>query len=52
MLFSNSLCSNENNLIYFHKRLGDKGKQKSSASRAVFSCDMSRGNEVTNFFRN
>ena len=26
ILFSNSLCSNENNLIYFRKQLGNKGK--------------------------
>ena len=24
MLFSNSLCSNENNFIYFRKQLGNK----------------------------
>ena len=26
ILFSNPLCSNENNLIYFRKQLGNKGK--------------------------
>ena len=31
-LFSNSLRSNENNLIYFRKQLGNKGKQKFYAS--------------------
>ena len=48
-LFSNSLCSNENNLIYFLKQLGNKGKQKFSASRAVFSCNVLRGNTVKIF---
>ena len=33
VLFSNSLRSNENNLIYFLKQLGNKGKRKFSASR-------------------
>ena len=37
-LFSNSLRSNENNFIYFLKQLGNKGKRKFSASRAVLSC--------------
>ena len=37
-LFSNSLRSNENNFIYFLKQLGNKGKRKFSASRAVFLC--------------
>ena len=45
ILFSNPLCSNENNLIYFRKQLGNKGK----CSRAVFSCDMLRGDKVTIF---
>ena len=49
ILFSNSLCSNENNLIYFRKQLGNKGKRKFSASRAVFSCNMLRGNKVAIF---
>ena len=48
-LFSNSLCSNENNLNYFRKQLDNKGKRKFSASRAVFSCNMLRGNKVTIF---
>ena len=48
-LFSNSLCSNENNLIYIHKQLGNKGKPKFSASRAVFLCNMLRGNKVAIF---
>ena len=48
-LFSNSLCSNENNLIYFLKQLGNKGKRKFSASRAVFSCNVLRGNTVKIF---
>ena len=46
-LFSNSLLSNEN--IYFRKRLGNKRKRKFSASRAVFSCNILRGNKVTKF---
>ena len=37
LLFSNSLRSNENNLIYFRKQLGNKGKREFSASRAVLS---------------
>ena len=37
-LFSKSLRSNENNLIHFLKQLGNKGKRRFSASRAVFSC--------------
>ena len=48
-LFSNSLRSNENNLIYFLKQLGNKGKRKFSASRAVFSCNVLRGNKVAIF---
>ena len=48
LLFSNSLRSNENNLIYFRKQLGNKEKRKISASRAVFSCNMLRGNKVNN----
>ena len=50
LLFSNSLRSDENNLIYSLKQLGNKGKQKFSTSRAVFSCNVLRGNKVT-FFR-
>ena len=49
MLFSNSLRSNENNLIYFLKQLGNKGKRKPSASRAVFLCNVLRVNKVTIF---
>ena len=37
-LFANSLQSNEKSFIYFRKKLGNKGKRKFSASRAVFSC--------------
>ena len=48
-LFSNTLRSNENNLIYFLKQLGNKEKRKFSASRAVFSCNVLRGNKVTIF---
>ena len=47
-LVSNSLHSNENNL-FFCKQLGNKGKRKISASRAVFSCNMLRGNKVRIF---
>ena len=36
LLFSNSLRTNENNLIYFRKQLGNEGKQKFFASGAVF----------------
>ena len=36
-LLSNWLRSNENNLIYFLKQLGNKRKRKFSASRPVFS---------------
>ena len=36
-LFANSLHSNENNFIYFRKKLGNKGKREFWASRAVFS---------------
>ena len=39
-LFSNSLRSNENSLIYFRKQLGNKEKQKFSASTTVFSYNM------------
>ena len=49
LLFSNSLRSNENTLIYFLKQLGNKGKRKFSVSRAAFSCSMLRGNKVTIF---
>ena len=49
VLLSNLLRSNENNLIYFRKQLGNKGKRKLSASRALFSCNMLRGNKVTIF---
>ena len=49
LLFSNSLRLNENNLIYFLKQLGNKGKRKFSASRAVFSCNVLRGNTVKTF---
>ena len=49
LLFSNSFRSNENNLIYFLKQLGNKGKRKFSASRAVFSCNVLRGNTVKIF---
>ena len=35
-LFSNSLRSNENNLIYFLKQLGNKGKRKLQLLRRVF----------------
>ena len=49
LLFSNSLLSNENNLIYFRKQLGNMGKRKIYASRTVFSCNMLRGNKVTIF---
>ena len=49
LLFSNSLRLNENNLIYFLKQLGNKEKRKFSASRAVFSCNVLRGNKVTIF---
>ena len=49
LLFSNSLRLNENNLIYFLKQLGNKGKRKFSASRVVFSCNVLRGNKVTIF---
>ena len=48
-LFSNSLRLNENDLIYFRKQLGNKGKRKFSASRAVFSCNMLRRNKVVIF---
>ena len=46
ILISNSLRSDENNLIYFRKQLGNRGKTKFSVSRAVFLCDMLRGNKV------
>ena len=46
ILISNSLRSDENNLIYFRKQLGNRGKPKFSVSRAVFLCDMLRGNKV------
>ena len=46
-LFSDSLRQNESNLTYFRKQLCNKGKRKFSASRAVFSCNMLRGNKVT-----
>ena len=36
LLFSNLLRTNENNLIYFRKQLGNEGKRKFSASGAVF----------------
>ena len=48
-VFSNLLHSNENNLIYFRKQLGNKGKRKFPASRAVFLCNMLRGNIFTIF---
>ena len=48
MLFYNSPRSNENNLIYFRKQLGNEGKRKFSAGGAVFSCNMLRGNKVNN----
>ena len=48
-LFSNTLRSNENNLIYFLKQLGNKEKRKFSASRAVFSCNVLHRNTVTMF---
>ena len=51
-LFTNSLRSNENNLIYFLKQLGNKGKRKFSTSRAVFSCNVLRGNKVNISFVN
>ena len=50
-LFSNSLRSNENNFIYFLKQLGKKGKREFSARRAVFSCNVLRGNKVKYFIR-
>ena len=43
LLFSNSLRSNENYLIYFFQHLGG------SASRAVLSCNKLRENKVTIF---
>ena len=46
-LFSNSLRSTENNLIYFLKQLSNKGKRKFSASRAVFSCVVEPCSRVT-----
>ena len=49
-LFSNLLRSNENNLIYFRKQLGNKGKRKFSASRPVFSCNKLRGIKIQYFF--
>ena len=48
-LFSNSLRLNENDLIYFRKQLGNKGKRKFSASRAVLSCNMLRRNKAVIF---
>ena len=48
LLLSNSLRSNENK-IYFLKQLGNKGKRQFSASIAVFSCNMLRGNTVIIF---
>ena len=49
-LISNSLRSNKNNLIYFLKQLGNNGKRKFSASRAVFSCNMLRGITIFTIF--
>ena len=48
-LFSNSLRSNENNLIYFRKQLGNKGKRKFSASRSVLRVGV-MGEYHVNFF--
>ena len=44
------LRSNENNIIYFRKQLGNKGKRKFSASRPVFSCNKLRGIKIQYFF--
>ena len=49
LAWEGSLRSNKNYLIYFLKQLGIKGKRKFSASRAVFSCNVLRGNKVTIF---
>ena len=49
-LFSNSLCSNENNLIYFLNQLDNKGKRKFCANIAVFSCNVLHRNTVRMFF--
>ena len=48
-LFSNSLQSNKNNLIYFLKQLGNKEKRECSAITAVFSCNVLRGNTLKIF---
>ena len=40
IVFSNSLLSNENDFIYFHKQLGNKGKRTFSDSIVVFSCNI------------
>ena len=51
MLLSNSLSSKKITLFIFFNNWVNKGKRKFSAtraaSRAVFSCNMLRGNEVT-----
>ena len=47
-LLSNSLRSNENNLIYFAKQLGNN-RENESFLLVVFSCNMSPGIKVTIF---
>ena len=48
-LFSYLLRSNKNQLIFFGKQLGNKGKRKFSASRDVFPCNILGRNKVTIF---
>ena len=53
-LFSNLFHSNENNLIYFHKQLGNKGKQKSLVVCPCSCVHKSRGDWgsfILNFWR-